>query len=227
MENQSTFDIGFYFNNLMNNMREFFYEKLSQMEAYQNAQAQEIEELTNKIITMGILLVVAIVAIIILIICFKINKSQKQKRRIAEMEEMEERLIREEERLRRERMYYESRNREGRGGRYGGPGYGDPYGTPYTDPYGGNSYRDPYEVAGYGYSDPYADPGYGYKDSYAESAYAPGDTYDAGYGPYDGYDGRSSEWTPENKNDGVFPKREPKEVRRRAQRDTQYIDDGR
>ncbi len=71
----STFDIGFYFQTMMNNLREFFYQKISEMEAYQNAQAAEIEALTNKLIAMSILAIV-------LIICYPHNcNNNKSKQR--------------------------------------------------------------------------------------------------------------------------------------------------
>ncbi len=104
----STFDIGFYFQTMMNNLREFFYQKISEMEAYQDAQAAEIEALTNKLIAMGILVIVLIIVILIIVVTIKVSKGRKRRN---ELEAAEDRLRREEQRLRKERKYYEAQNR--------------------------------------------------------------------------------------------------------------------
>ena len=162
MDNESTLDIGYLISTYTQSIREFFQQKIAELEAFSDYQAQQIEELTNKVIMLGILAIVMIVAFIVLMICLKAGK---RRRRREELEEAEERLRREEQRLREERLFYESRRRDmQQGGNY-------------------------YDV-GYDYDD------LGYRDeNYGRREYR-------------------NEWT---------PKRESKEVRRRADRETQYI----
>ena len=104
----STFDIGFYFQTILNNLREFFYQKIAEMEAFQDAQAAEIEALTTKLIVLGILAIALVFIILIIVIALKVGKGRKRRE---EIEAAEERLRREERRLKRERQYYEAQNR--------------------------------------------------------------------------------------------------------------------
>lgn len=106
--NGSTFEIGFYFQTLINNLREFFYQKIAEMEAFQDAQAAEIEALTTKLIVIGILAIALVIVIIIMIIAIRVSKGRRKRR---EMEAVEASLRREEQRLREERKRYEAQNR--------------------------------------------------------------------------------------------------------------------
>lgn len=97
-------DVGFLIQQYLNNIREYFAQKLSEMEAFQDRQAAEIEALTNKLLIMGVIAIVLVVVIIILLIVLKSGNKRRKRR---EMEEREDRLRREEQRLREDRMRFE------------------------------------------------------------------------------------------------------------------------
>ena len=85
------------------NIREFFEQKLTEMQMFQDRQAAEIEALTNRIMVLGMVVILLIVVIIILAIVLK-SSSKRKKRK--ELEEREEELKREERRLREERRRF-------------------------------------------------------------------------------------------------------------------------
>ena len=87
----------------LKNIREFFSQKLAEMQMLQDRQASEIEALTNKIMALGIIVALLIIVIIILAI---ILKSSRKRRKRRELEEREEEIKREERRLREERRKF-------------------------------------------------------------------------------------------------------------------------
>ncbi|MCI7145096.1 MAG: hypothetical protein MR991_01380 [Clostridiales bacterium] len=142
MDSESTLDIGYLISTYTQSLREFFRQKIAELEAFSDYQAQQIEDLTNKVMMLGLLALLLIVAIIVVSICFKVSRKRKKK---ARLEEAEERLRREEQRLREERRYYEAQRRNMQQG-YGPQGY-DGYGgyddLGYRDDrYGRDEYRD-------------------------------------------------------------------------------------
>lgn len=86
------------------NIKEFFYQKLSEMEALQDRQAAEIDELTDKVMILGFLAILLFIVIIILVIV--IGHGRKKRKR-KDLERREEELRRQEERLREERYNLE------------------------------------------------------------------------------------------------------------------------
>lgn len=80
-------------------LREYFEQKLIEMEMFQDRQAQEIEELTDKLMALGTIAVILVIVIIVLIILLSVSRKRKKRRKF---EEREEELFRREEELRRE-----------------------------------------------------------------------------------------------------------------------------
>ena len=78
-------------------LREYFEQKLIEMEMFQDRQAQEIEELTDKLMALGTIAVILVIVIIVLIILLSASRKRKKRRKF---EEREEELRREEQRLR-------------------------------------------------------------------------------------------------------------------------------
>ena len=79
-------------------LREYFEQKLIEMEMFQDRQAQEIEELTDKLMALGTIAVILVIVIIVLIILLSVSRKRKKRRKF---KEREEELFRREEELRR------------------------------------------------------------------------------------------------------------------------------
>lgn len=138
MDNESTFDLGFFISTYTQSLREFFQQKIAELEAFSDYQSQQIEDLANKVMFLGFLAILLIIAIIVIIIVFKVSRKRRKK---AELREAEERLRREEMRLREERMYYEAQRRNMEQGGYM-PGYGYDNMGYRDDKYGRDEYID-------------------------------------------------------------------------------------
>lgn len=119
-------------------LREYFEQKLLEMEMFRESQAQEIDELTDKLMALGTIVVILVIVIIVLLIVLRGSRKRRKKRKLAEREEelfrREEELRREEQRL-RELRHNEGFSRE----RPSGDGLTDPgrYGHPSRREYGG------------------------------------------------------------------------------------------
>ncbi len=119
-------------------LREYFEQKLLEMEMFRDSQAQEIEALTNKLMALGIIAAILVIFIIVLLIILSGSRKRKKKRKLLEREE--ELYRREEELRRQEQRLREHRNNEGfAGDSYSGDGYSNPerYGHPSRRKYGG------------------------------------------------------------------------------------------
>ncbi|MDD6311765.1 MAG: hypothetical protein PUB09_07605 [Firmicutes bacterium] len=101
------------FRSYLDNLTRYFEEKLSALQSVASDQANQIEALTNKIIMIGTLAIILLIVIIILAIALKINSSRKRRRDAKEVKLAAERLRREEERLRQQRMMYEEQMQRG------------------------------------------------------------------------------------------------------------------
>lgn len=92
-------------------LREYFEQKLAQMEMFQNQQANEIEELTDKLMALGTIAVILVIVIIILLIVLSGSRKRRKKRKY---EEREEELLRREQELRRRELLLKEQSRQER-----------------------------------------------------------------------------------------------------------------